>query len=96
MHTSDPKRVVHYEGNLVVVGDLGDLGQRRDCVLGVADALDVDRLRLVVNRCGEGFGLLAVHKLDGDVEPLQEYCGISYQLQVQAYVGSWTSDVPLN
>ena len=57
----------------MVVGDLGDLGQRRDGVLGVADALDVDRLGLVVDDGCERLGVLAVHELDADVELLEEH-----------------------
>ena len=58
----------------MVVGDLGDLGQRRDGVLGVADALDVDALGLLVDCGGEVRGVFALHELHGDVELLQEDC----------------------
>lgn len=51
--------------------------KRSDVVLGVADALDVDGFCLVVNRGGEFRRVVAVHKLDADVEPLQEHCNPS-------------------
>ena len=56
---------------------LGQLRERGDVVLGVADALYVDRLRLLVDRGSESLGLWAVHELGADVEALQEHCNES-------------------
>ena len=56
---------------------LSQLRERGDVVLGVADALYVDRLRLLVDRGSESLGLWAVYELGADVEALQEHCNES-------------------
>ena len=53
---------------------LGKLRKRGDVVLGVADALNVDRLRLLVDRLLKVRGVGGRDELDMDVELLQEDC----------------------
>lgn len=59
------------EGNALVVGNLGNGLKVGDVVPGVADALDVDGLGLVVDGGGNVLGLVAVDELGGDAEALE-------------------------
>lgn len=54
------------------MGDLGNCLQVRDVVLGVANALNVDSLGLVVNGSSNVLGLVAVDKLGLDAQARQE------------------------
>lgn len=47
----------------MVVSNLCNGLKVRDIVLRISDALDVDGLRLLVNRLGKILGLVSVHKL---------------------------------
>lgn len=54
------------------MGDLGNGLEIWDVVLGVANALDVDSLGLVVNGSSNVLGLVAVDKLGVDAQARQE------------------------
>lgn len=50
-----------------------NLRERRDIgngVLWVTDALDIDRLRVLIDRCREVGSIQALHELDSDVKLL--------------------------
>jgi hypothetical protein len=53
------------------VSHLGNGLKVRDIVSGVADALDVDSLGLLVNSGGDVFDLVAGNELGGDAEALE-------------------------
>lgn len=59
-------------GNTLLVGNLGNGLEIRDVVPGVADALEVDGLCLVVNGGGNVLGLVAVDKLGLDAQAGEE------------------------
>lgn len=71
--TSHAERVVDNQGNTVIMCDLRELRERRNVILGVADALDVDGFCLIVDSSGELRGVVAMNELDSDPETLQEY-----------------------
>ena len=60
--TADAEGVVDDERDAVVVGDLGDGGDIKDVELRVGDALDVDRLGLLVDRGNEVLRVRARHE----------------------------------
>ena len=59
---ADTEGVVDDEGDAMVVSDLGNSGDVKDVKLRVCDALDVDRLGLLVDRWDEVLGVRARHE----------------------------------
>lgn len=55
---------------------LCELWNRGDVVLGVTDALDVDRFRLVVDGCFKILGVVSIDELDADAIFLERHCKI--------------------
>lgn len=70
--TDDDDDSTHNQRDTLLVGDLGNGLEVRDIVPGVTDALDVDRLGLVVNGSSNVLGLVAVDKLGLDTQAGQE------------------------
>jgi hypothetical protein len=64
--------VTYNEGNAGVVGELVNDLQVRDVVAGVADALDVDGLGLLVDGGGDVLGAVALDELGLDAQAGEE------------------------
>ena len=89
---SHAEGVVNEQWDTVVVGQLRELGERGDGVLRVADALHVDRLRVLVDSRRKLLRCLAVHEFDSNVELLQENCRCIHQVGLSGvYTGEMTN-----
>lgn len=70
--TAGAEGVVDNHGDTVLVGNVGNLLEVGDVVAGVANALNVDGLGLVVNDSGEVLGLVSRDEFGSDAEALKE------------------------
>lgn len=71
--TSQAECVIDDERDAMVVCNLRQCGERCDVVLGVPNALDVYRFRLVIYGRRKCFRVIARYELHSNVEALEVY-----------------------
>lgn len=86
--TASSKSVVHYKRDTFIMGNLGNGLEVGDAVLGVANALNVDSLGVVVNRSGKLIKVVDIDKLGLDSQTGEEHLELVVGAAVQVRGGN--------